>query len=158
MGEREASYYLNEGMNLKARFFDATIIFFHSITLIIHGKKAFLSSIFSLKYWRHPCFHDVLNLFHIVFSFLNSLFQITNTVGDLIDIIPNACSPKETELIEIADGDIAKGLVAMKDRDLIPMGFIRLFCTGCFIILSLFLPSCIIKPTLSITPIMEDKK
>lgn len=92
----EAGYYLNEGVNLKSRFFDETVIFFHPIMLILHGKKAFLFSIFSLKYWRHPGFHDVLDLFHIVFSFLNSLFEIMNAIGDLNDIIPNACSPKET--------------------------------------------------------------
>lgn len=117
-------------MNLKARFFDKTVIFFHSIMLIIHREKAFLFPIFSLKYWRRPCFHDVLNLFHVVFRFLNSLFKIVNTTGDLNDIIPNACSPKEIELIEIAYSGRAKGLVAIKHRDLIPVGFIRLFCTG----------------------------
>lgn len=126
----KAGYYLHKGMDLQARFFDVTVIFFHSIMLIIHREKAFLFPIFSLKYWWHPCFHDALNLFHIVFSFLNSLFEIMNTIGDLNDIIPNTCSPKETALIEIAYSGRAKGVIAPKDRDFILVGFIRLFCTG----------------------------
>lgn len=100
----EAGYYLNEGMNLKSRFFDETVIFFHPIVLVICGKEAFLFSIFSLKYRRRPCLHDVLNLSHIVFSFLNPLFEITNAISDLDDIIPNACSPKEIQLIETVKG------------------------------------------------------
>ena len=50
-----------------------------------------------------------------------------NTIGDLNDIIPNTCSPKETALIAIAYSGRAKGVIALKDRDFILVGFIRLF-------------------------------
>ena len=50
-----------------------------------------------------------------------------NTIGDLNDIIPNTCSPKERALIEIAYSGRAKGVIALKDRDFILVGFIRLF-------------------------------
>ena len=45
-----------------------------------------------------------------------------NTIGDLNDIIPNTCSPKETALIEIAYSGRAKGVIALKDRDFILVG------------------------------------
>ena len=138
MCDWEAGYYLHKGMDLQARFFDEMVIFFHSIMLIIHREKAFLFPISSLKYWRYPCFHDALNLFHIVLSFLNSLFEIMNTIGDLNDIIPNTCSPKETAFIKIAHSGRAKGVVVIKDRDFILVGFIRHFCTGQFVIIRAF--------------------
>lgn len=118
-----AGFYLNKSVNLQAGFSDASVIFFHPLVLILHGKQALPFPIFSLKYWRHPCFHDALNLFHVVFGFLNPFFKVTDATGDLNDIIPNACSPKETELTEVADSGIAKGLAAVKDRDPIRMGF-----------------------------------
>lgn len=126
--------------------------------LILHRKQALPFPILSLKYWRRPCFHDALNLFHVVFGFLNSFLKVMNATGDLNDIIPNACSPEEIELTEIADSGIAKGLAAVKDKDPILMGFKRLFCTGYVFASSLFLPSCIKEPTLTKTLIMEGKK
>lgn len=106
-------------MNLNAGFPDEAVVFFLAILLIIQRKGAFFFPIFSLKYWRHPCFHDVLNLFHVVFGLLNSLFQVMNAIGYLHGIIPNACSPKEIELTEMVHGGgKAEGLCAMMDGSL----------------------------------------
>lgn len=108
--------YPNKSVNLKARFFDKVVVFFHSIVLILQRKQTFLFPIFSLKYWSHPRFHDAFNLLHVVFSLLNSSLKIMDTVGNLNDIIPNACSPKETQLIQSACSGTANGLVARKNR------------------------------------------
>lgn len=140
-------------MNLKSRFFDEIVVFFHPVALVIHGKETFLFSIFSLKYRRHPCFHDVLNLFHIVLGFLNPLFEIMNAVGDLNDIIPNACSPKEIRLIERV-----KGLVATEGTDLISVGFKRLSCTSYFVNTRVFFFLAVLKSQCLPSPCLWRKR
>lgn len=141
--------YPNKSVNLKARFFDKVVVFFHSIVLILQRKQTFLFPIFSLKYWSHPRFHDAFNLLHVVFSLLNSSLKIMDTVGNLNDIIPNACSPKETQLIQSACSGTANGLVARKNRALTLMGLKKLFCTDLFHYpWNSFLPIYIKKPTL----------